>query len=197
MRDLFLAILIILLIPILFVNAQSADTGSSIDNRVKRIQTLLREQGISLNGGDFIFYCTGDHGIIWSLIESDSSGIHMYNGTTRKHIDYENQNIPDTLSFIDDNIKTIRWGLDSLADDARLLSPLKRDGYNPIYNELYILNDGHLSFHNNDAVEYYSGDDSKEFSAKLGKLNFLMLWLAAPSLRQYIPHPNDTLLLTN
>ncbi|MDE6854018.1 MAG: hypothetical protein K2J38_03075 [Muribaculaceae bacterium] len=179
----------------LFVKAQSANTDSTIENRQAWIQSLLSEHGNPINCNDYIFYCTGHHGIIWSLITSDSSGISLYNGTTRKHIDYGNQRIPDTLSFIKNNIKTISWGIDSLPNTAQLFVPFINSVYNPIYCELDVIKDGNISFSYNNAEVFYNGADSIDFRNKLNKLTFLMLWLAAPSIRQYLPCPSDTLLL--
>lgn len=179
----------------LFVKAELTNTSFTIDDRQRWIESLLNEHDKSLNCNDYIFYCTGHHGIIWSVIVMDSLGISVYNGTTRNHIDYANQNIPDTLSFIKNNIKTIRWGIDSLPNNANLLTPLKNRAYNPIYNELDIIKDGNLSFSYNDAKVFYNGVDSINFQTKLSKLTFLMLWLAAPSVRPYLPQPSDTLLL--
>lgn len=194
MKSLITTALFILIISKLFVNAQSANTDSVIDEQQTWIKSLLSEQGKSINSHNYIFYCTGHHGIVWSLIASDSSGIYLYNGTTRNHIDYANQSIPDTLSFIRNNIKTITWGIDSLANTAQLITLLKNDVYNPIYSELYIIKDGNIAFCDNGAEVFYNGSDSTKFYYNLNKLNFLMLWLAAPSCRSYLPRPGDTLL---
>lgn len=194
MKSLISLVLFIFIISMLFVNAQSTNIVCDIDKQRAWIQSLMSEQGISINKNDYIFYCTGHHGIIWSLIVSDSSEIHLYNGTTRDHIDYANQDIPDTLSFIKNNIKTICWGIDSLNNNAHLLTPLKNRVYNPIYYELDIIKDGNLSFSYNDAKVFYNGADSINFQNKINKLAFLMLWIADPSIRPYLPPPCDTLL---
>lgn len=195
MKKLISSIFFLSVISMLFVEAQLTNTTFTIDNRQTWIESLLNEHGKSINSNDYIFYCTGHHGIIWSLIVSDSLGISLYNGTTRNHIDYANQTIPDTLSFIKNNIKTICWGIDSLTNNAHLLTPLKNRVYNPIYYELDIIKDGNLSFCYNDAKVFYNGADSINFQTKLNKLAFLMLWLADPSIRPYLPLPSDTLLL--
>lgn len=194
MKNLVITVFFTFLLSILFVNAQSTDADCTIDEQQAWIQSLLNEQGISINTDDYIFYCTGHHGIIWSLITSDSSGIQLYNGTTRSHIDYENESIPDTLSFIKNNIMAISWGIDSLTNNAHLLTPLKNRVYNPIYYELDIIKDDNLSFSYNDAKVFYNGADSINFQNKLNKLAFLMLWIADPSIRPYLPTPCDTLL---
>lgn len=194
MKSLIPSVLFIFIISMLFVNAQSTNVVCDIDKQRAWIQSLMSEQGISINKNGYIFYCTGHHGVIWSLIVSDSSEIHLYNGTTRDHIDYANQDIPDTLSFIKKNIKTICWGIDSLTNNAHLLTPVKNRVYNPIYYELDIIKDGNLSFCYNDAKVFYNGADSINFQNKLNKLAFLMLWIADPSIRPYLPQPCDTLL---
>lgn len=195
MKNLITIILIVLIISISFVGVQSTNAESTIEERETWIQSVLSEQGKYINSNDYIFYCTGHHGIIWSLITSDSSKIHLYNGTTREHIDYKNQRIPDTLTFIMNNIITITWGLDSLAKAEQLFAPLRNEVYNPIYNELDIIQDGKMVFNYNDREHYYTGSDSINFNNNLNKLKFLMFWLAAPSCRPYMPIPGDTLLI--
>lgn len=192
MKNLISTVIFFPIISILFANAQLTNRDFTIDNQQTWIESLLNEHGKSTKNNDYIFYCTGDHGVIWSLIAFDSLGISLYNGTTRNHIDYANQNIPDTLSFIKNNIKTISWGIDSLANATDLLTPLINRVYDPIYYELDIIKDGNLSFSYNDAKVFYNGPDSINFQNKLSKLKFLMLWLAAPSIRQYLPLPNDS-----
>ncbi len=165
----------------------------NIDNRQSWIQSILGQEGISVDSTDYLFYCTGHHGIIWSIITSDLSGIHLYNGTTRNHIKDTCHGLTDTLSFINANIKTIKWGFDSFANAAKLLTPLKNEAYNPVYNELCIIKNNKTVFcHNN--TDYYSGQDSISFNYSLNKLVYLMYWLAAPSGRPYLPTPCDTLL---
>ena len=183
----------ILFMSFLFSNAQSTIADSCIDKQQSWIHDLLSEHDNTIYGDDYIFYCTGHHGIIWSLIKSDSSGIHLYNGTTRDHTDYADYSPFDTLSFTNDNIRSITWCFDSVADAAQSLTPLKNENYNPIYNELYIINDDKTVFCHNNA-DYYAGPDSTSFNYKLSKLVFLMYWLAAPSSRPHLPIPCDTLL---
>lgn len=143
---------------------------------------------------DFIFYWTGHHGLVWSLIASDSSGIYLYNGTTRKKLENSDEDLPDSLSFIKSNIKTITWGFDSLANASPLLSPLNDTIYNPFYSELYVIKDGKIALNYNFRKDYYSGADSTVFRPNLSRLVYLMLWLAAPDCRQYMSTPCDTLL---
>lgn len=195
MKSLIPIVLVILISSMLIVNAQSTNADCTIDKEQAWIQSLLSEHNESINSNDYIFFCTGHHGIIWSLIASDSSEIHLYNGTTRKHLDYPNQSIPDTLTFINNNIMTITWGTDSLAKAAQSLTPLRNEVYSPIYHQLYIIKNGKVVFSYNDREDSYTGTDSTNFHDNLSKLTFLMLWLAAPSCRPFLPLPGDTLLL--
>ena len=184
-----------LFIPFLFVNSSSNVSWNINDNEGKWIQTIVGEQNMSLQHHDYIFYCTGHHGIIWSLIASDSLRIFLDNGTTRKHIEFSDYGLSDSLSFIKDNIQTIIWGFDTLSNFAHLLKPLEDTTYNPIYNQLYVIKAGNIAFRYNDRLQYYVGSDSIQFHRKFSKLVFLMLWLASPTNRPYLPLPNDSLLL--
>lgn len=195
MRSLLILFIYISLGSVLFGAAQSIIAEDSSDSRLSWIESLLDDEDKSFNSGNYLFYCSGHHGIIWSLIASDSSRIHLYNGTTRKHIEHANLYSFDTLSFINDNINTINWGIDSLDNAAQALTPLNDEAYNPIYNELYIIKENKIVFCSNNA-DYYSGPDSTIFNHHLSKLSYLMYWLAVPSCRPYLPVPCDTISLS-
>lgn len=150
------------------------------------------DSSIDSNKQEYIFYITGHHGHVWSKLLRDSTGLHISNGTTRSWSTQANCQSFDTINLIEDNIKTIRWGLDSLWREAKHLKPSYRTTYNPIYTELYIVQNNDTLFTLRDA-EKFIGKDSNIFNSKLHKLTFLMFWLASPSIREYIPVPADTL----
>ena len=157
------------------------------------IQSLLAEQNRTIEDKDYLFYCTGHHGMIWSIIVSDSSGMSIYNGTTRTQTDHRDNNLTDTLSFINDNIQTIAWAFDSLSNAITLITTNNDTTYNPVYTELYLKKDGNVNcIYNNQIDEYYTGADSVEFNNNFKGLLYLMYWLAAPSVRQYLHVPSDT-----
>lgn len=188
MKSFPITLLFILSMSIMFCPAQSKIDDKVIKNELSWIQSLLDEHDKSINSHNYIFYCTGHHGIIWSLATLDSSKIHLYNGTTRNHIEHTGS--IDTLFFIKNNIETIMWAFDSLANTAKLLTPLKNASYTPVYNEIYIIKDNMSVYNLNNAVSY-TGPNCITFNHKLNKLKFLMYWLAAPSSRQYSPIPSD------
>lgn len=194
MKSLPTALLLILCISVLFESSKLTADNRVADNQQLWIQSLLNDRNKPIRSNNYIFYCTGHHGIIWSLITSDSSGINLYRGTTHEYIEYPEHISLDTLSFIKANINTITWGLDSLLYAEGMVKSLKNNVYNPIYSSLYIIKDGKI-ISNLNPSESYSGPDSIRFNNKLGKLAFLMYWLAAPSSRPYLPIPSDTLLL--
>lgn len=144
------------------------------------------------NPQNYIYYTTGHHGRIWSKVSRDSTGLLLSNGTTRNWSDQQAWQPFDTLSFNENNTQTIIWGLDSLWKEAKQLKPLFKQTYSPIYTELYIIRNNDTLFKLGDA-ERFIGRNSKNFNIKLQKLMFLMLWLASPSIREYLPTPNDTL----
>lgn len=190
MKSLFTLIISLLFMFVRFGTTQSKIAGSNIDKRQLWIESILNEKGILHPCKDYIFYCTGHHGIIWSAITSDSSGICLFNGTTRNHVECADYSHLDTLSFIKNNFKTITWGFDSLSNDAQYLIPLKDDAYNPIFTELYIVKNNKIIFCYKN-TDCYSECDGIDFRYKLDKLAFLMFWLASPSVRSYLPIPCD------
>lgn len=141
---------------------------------------------------DYIFYSTGHHGHIWSKFLRDSVGLHISIGTSRSRNDQAICQSFDTINLIEDNIKTIAWGFDSLWREAKQLKPVYRTMYNPVFKELYIVRNNDTLFTLGDA-EKFIGKDSNVFNHKLQKLMSLMSWLASPSIREYLPTPADTL----
>lgn len=193
MKSLRVSFLIVFFVFVLLSMAQSTIVDCIACNRQSWIQSIWGKEGKSINSNDFLFYYTGHYGKSWSLITSDSSGIYLYNGTTRDNIPIADNGSFDTLSFLKNNIGSITWGFDSLANAAQLLMPLKSNCYNPVYNELYRVKDNKVVFSLN-CADYFCGPDSARFNSNLVKLLYLMYWLAAPSNRPYLPVPCDTLL---
>lgn len=195
MRFLPSIFLILLLNAALFADARaSTDDRDSTDEVQEWIQSILSEQDAPINYNDYLFYYTGDYGVIWSLIVSDSSGVFFRNGTTRTHIEYDDCGLSDSLLFIENNTQTITWGFDSLASAANLIKPLTRREYSPFYNQLYVIKDNRVVFSYNDKKNYYAGSDSTTFKTNLSRLVYLMFWLSAPSARHCMPTPDDDLL---
>lgn len=192
MKSLRVSFLIVFVVSVLLNMAQSTVIDSISCNRQSWIQSILEKEGKSINSNDYLFYYTGHHGKRWSLITLDSSGIYLYNGTTRDHIPTDDYGLFDTLSFLKNNIDPITWGFDSLAIAAQLLMPLKNNCYKPVYNELYAVKNNKVVFILN-GVDYFCGPDSARFNSNLDRLLYIMYWLATPSSRPYLPVPGDTL----
>ncbi len=169
-----------------------ASYGSAFNNENNdNLQELLKYLSIDPNNENYILYCAGHHGHIWSMITSDSIGWHISNGTTRKGYGQQS-NIPmDTLSFIKDNIKTIKWGFDSLPIEVKLLESSVDDTYSPFYYEIFVVRDNNIVFYHFNNEEYI-GPKIENFNFELRRLMYLMFWLASPSIRQEIPIPNDS-----
>lgn len=184
------AILILFVLSILLNIGMSSYSSNNQDDFIERIMSVTNDS-IDKN---YIFFGCGHHGMIWSKIAFDSIGIHLSNGTTRTTISDEQPSDTgiDTITFIENNIHTINWGIDSLYLDAKLFDSRPSDIYNPVYQELYVIKNGNLFFHHSNA-ENIIGLNSNKFNHKLHKLMNLMLWIASPPLRQYIPAPADSL----
>ena len=187
MKNLLVALLFVVFASVLVGAEQSITTESTDDAQHSWTRPFLKQ-----DYSDYIFYCTGHHGMIWSSITLDSSGIvDLNNGTTRNHIEDVDPGLTDSISFIKNNINTIMWGFDSLANEARLLTPGKKD-YTTTYDALYVVKNHKTVFSLKNAA-HFSGVDSAQFNYKLGKLYYLMFWLASPSVREYIPRPCDSI----
>ncbi len=191
MKSLPISAFLIFFVSVLLNAMQPAKADSLSTTSQRWILSALGEPDKPISSDAYLFYCTGHHGMVWSAITRDSSFIHLYNGTTRTHIEYPIYELDDTLSFIKNNIRTINWAFDSMASAARFLTPVDREVYITVYTGLYLVKEDSTEFHTND-VARFSGPDSASFNDRFKKLNYLMLWLAMPSGRQYMPIPCDS-----
>ena len=137
-------------------------------------------------GKDFLYYSTGHHGVVWSLVYREAGSYRMRIGTTRGNNQVMNAEF-DTVAFLNANGTLLAWGLDTLPVIAKKMTPQYRTVYWPIYESLYSLNAKTGDEFFSDNAIGYSGPDSVAFNEKFTKLNMLMYWLAAPEVRQVIP----------
>lgn len=149
-------------------------------------QTVRDSLKVEMVGKDFLYYSTGHHGVVWSLIYREAGSYRMRIGTTREYNQVMNAEF-DTVAFLNANGKLLAWGLDTLPVIAKKMKPQHRTVYWPIYESLYSLNAKTGDEFFSDNAIGYSGPDSVAFNEKFTKLNMLMYWLAAPEVRQVIP----------
>ena len=149
-------------------------------------QTVRDSLKVEMVGKDFLYYSTGHHGVVWSLIYREAGSYRMRIGTTRGNNQVMNVEF-DTVAFLNANGKLLAWGLDTLPVIAKKMTPQHRTVYWPIYESLYSLNAKTGDEFFSDNAIGYSGPDSVAFNEKFTKLNMLMYWLAAPEVRQVIP----------
>ncbi len=142
---------------------------------------------------DYIFYYTGTNGHIWSLISSDSAGLHISNGTTRSYRSGEPALPFDTVKLLEDHAKRLEWAFDSLSIQATRFKPkpIKKDYFQRLDSHLYIVKDSTTIFVL-EGIEKFKGKNSKRFNTDLNKLRYMMLWISFDNARQYLPTPNDT-----
>ncbi len=135
-----------------------------------------------INENKFLYFITGHHGHIWSIVIQNGDRYILVAGNTRNnswHI--------DTL-FIDSPILT--WGMDSLGMSCRDMRPVYRDFYWPFYEELVLFSaEKEKIFDCRDAL-CYSGIDSITFNKKLNRLKYYMYWFASPvEIQKKLPAP--------
>ena len=194
MKAKVLIIIIIAILPFIFKGMPQDNCYQSIDrdNNNGWLYQMIGNESItdSIYGKNFILYYTGHHGHIWSIILSDSTGYHLYNGSTRHKL-AEIEPLPfDTMDLLSNNFSTLQWAFDLLAKEAKSMTPHIKKEYSPIYNEMIVFNRDKIVFRLNN-TDKFSGCDSLEFNSKLQKIEYLMYWLSSPSIRPYIPIPKD------
>ena len=104
--------------------------------------TSLSSASTDSNNQNFILYYTRHHGYNWSKVYRDSIGLFLSEGTTRNWCGLQTWPPFDTLGFIENNIQTITWGLDSLWKEAKQLKPLFKQTIILFIPDLYIISFG-------------------------------------------------------
>ncbi len=191
MKSLHRAIIFILSIGIIHNIAFSENEVKNDEGTIEWINNIVKDSGKQVNHSNYIFHCSGTcYGSSWSMIYSDSAGLHVLKGTTRNRQESEDTIPLDTLKILMDNSKTIKWALDSLANEASLLNAHMDNSYSPLFSKLVIVNDNEVNYEVY-KIKKFTGKCSKKFNNKLQKLGLLMLWLEYPNLHPFLPIPND------
>lgn len=177
-----LILLFFILLESVFANSFQT---AAIENQ-PATQTVRDSLKVEMVGKDFLYYSTGHHGVVWSLVYREAGSYRMRIGTTRGNNQVMNAEF-DTVAFLNANGKLLAWGLDTLPVIAKKMTPQHRTVYWPIYESLYGLNAKTGDEFFSDNAIGYSGPDSVAFNEKFTKLNMLMYWLAAPDVRQVLP----------
>ncbi len=155
---------------------------------------LLHARNILLpDSSDCIFFSFGYHGRNWSIIISDSSGLKIHNGTTMSYPE-SSYVLHDTARIINDNIRIIKWGLDTLPILSDVMKPnIKKENFGGVFGwGLEVARQGDVCFEKYNYNSNYSGPDSIAFNEKLGGLWSLMFWIAFPDRKRLPFFPNDS-----
>ncbi len=158
---------------------------------------LLHDENILLpDSSDCIFFSSGHHGRNWAIIISDSSGLKIHNGATTKWLPESSYVLHDTARIINENIRIIRWALDTLPILSDVMKPNKiQFGGFPSWG-LEVVKQGDVCFEADNYNSKFSGPDSIAFKEKLGDLWYLLYWISHP-FHDKLPFPNDNKVPTN
>jgi len=130
---------------------------------------------------DYIFYLTGHHGHIWSLITDSDSCYMCFAGNTR--------NGELKRGMLPKGNQLLSWGFDSLPEKALNMIPIYRKEYFPFYTRMIVYSDCGKRIFNMDNAIGYKGPDSASFNRELNRLRYFMFWQASTEYQDKLPIP--------
>lgn len=125
-----------------------------------------------------IVYYNGDRMLAWSVAFQDSSSYSFRTGIIGDNPERYKQEKIDTLSLIKNYHDILNWGMDSLSIQAKSMTPVCPNIYNPFENGLFVVDNGNVVFHKTINIRGYTGVDEESFNSKLEELTFVMWYLA-------------------
>lgn len=134
-----------------------------------------------INQKQFLFYCTGHVGIVWSIVVREDVGYLVYYGNTSDEFV-----ATDTIGQCNE---IIQWGFDSLYLEAKTMKMKKINEYSPVKNVLEVYDDNCQRVFADYDMVIYGGYNSEIFNEKLRRLKYMMFWLSAPEIRNFSPSP--------
>lgn len=140
-----------------------------------------------------LLYTYGHHGYTWVVITPKDSSYQVYSGKVRPARDFSRIYEPtggnqiDTAMLFSKKRDLFDWAFGKMHSDLSNKKRIKGQFYATFYHRLSVIDSTGRTMFTQDAWDTYSGPDSKRFNKKMGKVMFIMLWLAMPELRDCIP----------
>lgn len=125
-----------------------------------------------------IVYYNGGRMLAWAVAYQDSCSYSFITGVAGDKPKRYKQEKIDTLSLIKNYQDILNWGMDSLSIQAKSMTPVYPNIYNPFENGLFVVENGNVVFHKRRNISEYTGMDEESFNSKLGELTFVMWYLA-------------------
>lgn len=146
-----------------------------------------------VKGRPALLYSYGHHGYTWVVITPKDSSYQVYSGKVRSARDFSRIYEPmggnqiDTATLFSKKRDLFDWAFGKMHSDLSNKKRIKGQFYATFYHRLSVIDSTGRTMFTQDAWDTYSGPDSKRFNKKMGKVMFIMLWLAMPELRDCIP----------
>lgn len=135
-----------------------------------------------IDGKDFLCFTVGHNGHIWSIAFVNDNDYIILSGSTR-----ENSSHIDTIPA---PVPVLRWGIDSLAVQAREMPTAKNDYFWNIFEQLILFSADKEKLFEWTNSFHFCGKNSEEFNNNFKKLLYFMLWMAFPTDRkELLPEP--------
>lgn len=166
-----------------FIVVSSIACGSQLDcQRFDVINNFSDSITNIIEGKKFLYYITGHHGHIWSLVVSEKDRYICVSGNTRN-----NDCRIDTIHV---EASVLKWGLDTMDLYCHKMEPIENTTYWPFYERLVLSSSKKEIIFDSIDTNSYVGTDSVTFNNKLNELKYFMYWIAVPEVvRRKLPTP--------
>ena len=140
-----------------------------------------------IEGKKFLYYITGHHGHVWSIVVPEKDRYTLVSGNTRNNT-WRIDTISTDMSSIDTSV--LKWGLDTMALNYHKMKPVENSSYSPFYVRFVLFSSQKEIVFDCSNTNSFSGVDSITFNKKLKDLKYFMYWIASPiDIREKLPTP--------
>lgn len=146
-----------------------------------------------VEGRPALLYAFGHQGYTWIVITPKDSSYQVYSGKVKSAIDYSRIYEPTGGNQIDSALLFSKkrdlfdWAFNKMQTELSNKKRIKGQFYSSFYHRFSVIDSTGRPMLTQDAWDTYSGPDSKRFNKKMGKVMFIMHWLAMPELKECIP----------
>lgn len=127
------------------------------------------------------------------MITPEDSSYQVYSGKVKSARDYSGIYEPtggkqiDTAMLFSKKRDLFDWAFNKMQSELSNKKRIKGQFYSSFYHRFSVIDSAGKTMFTQDIWDTYSGHDSKRFNKKMGEVMFIMLWLAMPELKAWIP----------
>ena len=174
MKSLFIVFILIIIFQLRASKSSQQDCETKMDDKEFFLSLNNINDTISdiINNKKFLYYITGHHGHIWSIVIPQNDYYILYAGDTRS-----NRFRCDTILT---NDSALIWGMDSLPLYCHEMKPIHRDIYWPFYKRITLFSADKEKIYDYSDVIGFDGVDNESFNIKYNRLLYYMYYHATP-----------------